>query len=864
MVCRRLRVVLVIAAVTLLTMGAGTARATVITGTAAGPNGGHDTWNNAANWDAGIPSGGVDAVVAAGVTAQAWNTATPAYTGSLTLGSNSTLQMGWTTSYPESLNAIGGAGVTMNEGSQLLLRLPAPDPVNLPVLTMAGDGSIHLSPSTSAHHKTRNLGTVSGPGALTVTGNNNNTLNLNAANPGWSGGFVADADDGWRVEANVSGAFGTGDVTFNARAANDRGATLQIDAPNVIADTAALFLNGPKDNRRDAKLIMNASDTVNELWIDGGQAFAGAYTNSQSWLSGGGTLTVLSGPADLPPTLSGTDIVDDVFGGPIFEDTTAVNYIVTFSDDMDAATVTAADFGNAGTASFTIGDVTKTLTPALPTSPSEFSVELLPSSAGTLQLQVLLGASLLDVGGNPLDTTSAILDDTTIVINAGNTPPTTITGNANGPNGGHDTWNNPGNWDNGIPFGPQAAIVAAGVTAEAWNVDTPAYTGSLTLENGATLQMGWTTNYPPSANALGGDITMNDGSAIRLRLPFTVDLPAITMAGDGSIHLSPSTSAHHQTRNFNGPISGPGALTVVGNNNNTLHLNVASPDWSGGFVANADDGWRVEANVSGAFGTGDVSFNARAAGDRGATLQIDADDVIGDAATLFLNGPRDQRVASKLILNASDTVLGFSLDGAPMAPGYYSSTSGLSDSIGNPLITGNGILTVSGIAVTGSAGNWRLATSAQPNQLVVDKTATDLDPFDMEITVTGGGQLREILENAINTTGEDWADYHILLGFGLGPDFVPSQPGDGLGFTNALSQAFPGLVITEDELSFDGGTVPIGGAADFALTIGLPGDEPITFTLRQFPTTGDVIPEPATLSLLGLGALALLRRRKRR
>ena len=69
----------------------------------------------------------------------------------------------------DDLTIDGGAGVTMNDGSQLRLRLPAPDPILLPAITMAGDASIHLSPSTSAHHRTRTLDdAVTGPGTLTV------------------------------------------------------------------------------------------------------------------------------------------------------------------------------------------------------------------------------------------------------------------------------------------------------------------------------------------------------------------------------------------------------------------------------------------------------------------------------------------------------------------------------------------------------------------------------------------------------------------------------------------------------------------------------------------------------------------------
>jgi len=275
---------------------------------------------------------------------------------------------------------------------------------------------------------------------------------------------------------------------------------------------------------------------------------------------------------------------------------------------------------------------------------------------------------------------------------------TKISASSDGPNGSHDTWNNPTNWDNGIPSGPASAVVGTGITAQVWNSSTPAYSGSLTLEDGATLQLGWTTNYPENANALGGDdITMGDGSVLRLRLPFTVNVPPTELTGNATIELSPSTSAHHTTRDFD-TITGPGLLTLIGNNNNTAVLDTANPSWSGGFIADALDGWRVDATANGAFGTGDVTFNARVANDRGATLRIGSglSDVIADTASLYLNGPRDNRLASKLILGSNETVGGFWLDGTAMAPGDYDASSGLVDVLGNPLITGNGILTVLG------------------------------------------------------------------------------------------------------------------------------------------------------------------------
>ena len=119
------------------------------------------------------------------------------------------------------------------------------------------------------------------------------------------------------------------------------------------------------------------------------------------------------------PTLAGSGIVDDKSGGPV-ERNTLVTYTVTFSKDMDASTVSAASFGNAGTAAVSIGTVTETT----PTS-GVFTVPVTPTTIGTLILKVNAGAVLKDVVGNALDTTSAIPDDTTITVND-TIPPTLV------------------------------------------------------------------------------------------------------------------------------------------------------------------------------------------------------------------------------------------------------------------------------------------------------------------------------------------------------------------------------------------------------------------------------------------------------
>ena len=124
-------------------------------------------------------------------------------------------------------------------------------------------------------------------------------------------------------------------------------------------------------------------------------------------LNGNGYLTANGGSGDTtPPTL--TNFTDDKSGGPVLVNT-LVTYTVTFSEDMDATSVTAAVFGNAGTAAVTIATVTET-------TPGVFTVQATPTTAGTLRLRVNAGAVLMDAAGNELDATTAIPDDTTITV----------------------------------------------------------------------------------------------------------------------------------------------------------------------------------------------------------------------------------------------------------------------------------------------------------------------------------------------------------------------------------------------------------------------------------------------------------------
>ncbi len=126
---------------------------------------------------------------------------------------------------------------------------------------------------------------------------------------------------------------------------------------------------------------------------------------AQKWFEGIDALGL--GPDNVAPTLVPGAIVDDKGGTPVAANT-RVTYTVTFSEDMDTSTVTEADFGNAGTSAITIGTVSEI-------TPGVFTVQVTPTTPGTLRLQVVPGAVVKDVVGNSMVTTP-ILDDTTLTV----------------------------------------------------------------------------------------------------------------------------------------------------------------------------------------------------------------------------------------------------------------------------------------------------------------------------------------------------------------------------------------------------------------------------------------------------------------
>lgn len=159
----------------------------------------------------------------------------------------------------------------------------------------------------------------------------------------------------------------------------------------------------------NAKSVSSTIDenTLNTL-VFSASRFGNAVDEIRIGNSFAAVIGVQGAPPDLtPPTL--VNIADDRGGEPV-QQYTPVNYTVTFSEEMKSATVTAADFSNAGSSSVAIGPVTQTL-------PGVFAVQVTPTTSGTLRLQIPSGAALTDLSNNALDTAIAIQDDALITVN---------------------------------------------------------------------------------------------------------------------------------------------------------------------------------------------------------------------------------------------------------------------------------------------------------------------------------------------------------------------------------------------------------------------------------------------------------------
>jgi hypothetical protein len=202
----------------------------------------------------------------------------------------------------------------------------------------------------------------------------------------------------------------------------------------------------------------------------------------------------------IAPTL--VSIGDDKSGGTILT-YEPVTYTVTFNEPMRARTVNIEDFENdpslSSPAPVTINSVVATVNPAV------YQVSVTATGAGSLRLQIKQNATLADYSGTPMNTASALPDDTTLTVNLDDVSPSLVS------------------IDDNVSGGP--------ITATKFNTPTYTVTFSETI-NPATV----------TADDFGNDPTLTSPAPITINSVTATGNPAVfqvvvTTSGPGDLRL---------------------------------------------------------------------------------------------------------------------------------------------------------------------------------------------------------------------------------------------------------------------------------------------------------------------------------------
>jgi hypothetical protein len=260
-------------------------------------------------------------------------------------------------------------------------------------------------------------------------------------------------------------------------------------------------------------------------------------------------LTVFDGNEVVLPTLTPSDIVDGQGGADAILNVAPIVYTVTFSEVIDGSTLEITDFGNAGTATFTIDSIRGTL------DPTAFEVTVTPTSTGTVQLKVNAAAVIADLAGNALDTTLAITDDTTITVIEDITAPTVTSINDNAGGGPiliNSTLTYTVTFDESMDFATVDISDFGNGGSAGVTIDSVSYFGDPTV-----FEVTVSTNATPGDLTLeilaGADIKdfvgnpLDTSSAVPDDTTIAVNLPVATAASIGVDFQATIASEQHPT-----------------------------------------------------------------------------------------------------------------------------------------------------------------------------------------------------------------------------------------------------------------------------------------------------------------------------
>jgi hypothetical protein len=148
---------------------------------------------------------------------------------------------------------------------------------------------------------------------------------------------------------------------------------------------------------------------------------------------------------------------------------------------------------------------------------------------------------------------------------------------------------------------------------------------------------------------------------------------------------------------------------------------------------------------------------------------------------------------------------------------------------------------------------WKCTQNAYPGH--VDGTFTTDSPSDPKVLID---------ETVLNDTGVAWNDYHITIGmtntFSISNIITPDNWIYNIGIVapgTIPNGGGPGYVATIDYYMGSGAPILNNAEGEFGFKLTFLGS--VAFTAEQVPS---FVPEPATITLLCIGALALTKRKK--